>query len=71
MYACPRAYCGGSLVHYGGELQCLLCGRGEIVARPPTAEESASEVVRDTDRLFRFKMKRRRDAAARKASQAA
>ena len=70
MTACPRG-CGGSLVTYGGQVQCLLCGRGETLARPPTAEESAGEVVRNTDKLFRFKMKRRREAAARKASRTA
>ena len=67
MYACPRG-CGGSLLHLGGQLQCGLCARGEVPARPPTAEESAGEVVRDSDRLYRFKMKRRRAAKARKAS---
>ena len=56
-------------ITWGGE--CTLCARGEIIARPPTAEEAAGEVVRNVDKLFRFKMKRRREAAARKASQAA
>ena len=39
MYACPRG-CGGSLLHLGGQLQCGLCARGEVPARPPTAEEA-------------------------------
>ena len=71
MTACPRAYCGGSVVHYGGQVQCILCGRGLALARPPTAEESAGEVVRNTDKLFRAKTKRRREAAALKASRVA
>ena len=42
MYACPRD-CGGSVVHYGGILQCVLCGRGEVAARPPTAKEAGDK----------------------------
>ena len=56
-------------VTWGGE--CTLCSRGLTLARPPTAEESAGEVVRNTDRLFRAKIKRRREAAVLKASRAA
>ena len=42
MYACPRAYCGGSLIHFGGQVQCVLCARGLVLARPPNAEELRS-----------------------------
>ena len=76
MIACPRAYCGGSRLHYGGQVQCVLCGRGMIPARARTAEESAEEesageAVRYTAKLLRAKTKRRRVAAALKASRAA
>ena len=40
MYACPRDYCGGSRLLYGGQVQCVLCARGEVLARPPTAKEA-------------------------------
>ena len=43
MTACPRDYCGGSRLLYGGLVQCVLCARGEVLARPPTAEEKAQQ----------------------------
>ena len=40
--ACPRG-CGGTVVEsVDGSATCTLCARGEIVARPPTAEEKRS-----------------------------
>ena len=39
MYACPRD-CGGSVVaDREGITTCTLCARGEVLARPPTAQE--------------------------------
>ena len=47
---------------------CSLCGRGEIAARAPTAQElAARENVRDEIKLHRQKMNQRRCVAARKA----
>ena len=43
MYACPRADCGGSLMHYDGQVQCVLCARGLIDPRPPTAKEAGDK----------------------------
>ena len=43
MYACPRVYCGGSMVVYDGQVECDLCARGEIEARPPTAKEAGDK----------------------------
>ena len=43
MYACPRDYCGGRRLLYGGLVQCVLCARGEVLARPPTAEEAGDK----------------------------
>ena len=71
MYACPRARCSGSLLDYGDQVQCALCGRTATGPRPPTAEEAAREKVRDLDRLYKYKMKRRQEAAALKASRTA
>ena len=40
MYACPRD-CGGSVVaDREGITTCTLCARGEVLARPPTAQEA-------------------------------
>ena len=40
MTACPRGGCGGALSStWSGS--CTLCARGEVLARPPTAEEKA------------------------------
>ena len=69
--ACPRGFCRGTLGRdREGVVSCSLCARGLTDPRPPTAEESAGEVVRNTNKLWRYKVKRRRDAAALKASQA-
>ena len=43
MYACPRGDCGGSLMLYGGQVQCSLCARGLTLARPPTAKEAGDK----------------------------
>ena len=67
MQTCPRSGCGGSLgITWSGS--CTLCARGLTDPRPPTAEEAAGEVVRNSDRLYKFKMRRRREAKALKAS---
>ena len=63
-------------MHYGGQVQCLLCGRGMALARPPTAEESATEAAaRQAENQFakvlRAKTKRRREAKAKREGQAA
>ena len=42
MTACSRDECRGALMRdaYGyDDLKCTLCGRGDVAARPPTAEE--------------------------------
>ena len=49
---------------------CSLCARTVPPARRPTAEEAAGEVVRNSDRLYKFKMKRRREAEALRALKA-
>ena len=67
----PPRWLRGTLVTWYEET-CSLCGRGEIVARSPTAEElAAREKVRDEKKLHRQKMNQRRCVAARKASRAA
>ena len=73
MYACPRVDCGGRVVAgIDGTATCILCARGEIVARPPTAEELGARAnVRDEIKLHRQKMNQRRCVAARKARLAA
>ena len=68
MYPCPRLHCNGTLGIMGDI--CSLCARGLADPRPPTAEEAAGEVVRNSDRLYKFKMRRRREAKALKALKA-
>lgn len=67
---CTRRGCGGTVIELlDGSAVCTLCARTAVAARPPTAEESAGERVRNVDKLFRRDWKRRRVAAARKAAQ--
>ena len=40
---CPRVYCGGTMMDHGGQVHCVLCARGEIAARPPTARQLAND----------------------------
>ena len=60
MTACPRRHCGGAIMVHGGISHCVLCGRGDDAARPPTAEELSRAKVRDEKKAKRNKRYKQR-----------